>query len=355
MRVQAGAYSAPAVMMTVDKVKGIVVIVWKDEDMPRDELGTVADIVVDPTAVTKRTIAGRTLHAFIAGGMRDIRIRYGKEIGIPLGADPSICMDFVNNNPQMVEDLFNKIMEVRKAITPDSYRAIMEPDYAEYVKQRELYRVKQEKKGSFSILGTVKQPRIYSVMEVEVLDFLINGLNIELQPDNEIPIYTVAKIIRDRFCPQYGHLTFRMEGREYTTSRPAMIGSLYQILLDKTGFENAAVASGKTQHFGMAAKITNNERRSYPVRQQPTRSMGEAETENEVAVAGPKFTYELLESTNSPYAHKKICEAIIHAKEPTKLTKVIGNSKADDPISRALEHTHHILWCAGHTLNRDKL
>jgi hypothetical protein len=342
--------------MLADKVKGIAVIVWPDEDMPVDALGNRADVIVDPTAVTKRTIAGRTLHSFIAGAMRDIRVREGIALGLPMGTSPEICMQWVENNPKPTKDLFDRIMNVRKELTPDAYRAVMEDGYAKKVYEREMERTKNQRKMKISFLNTpMPAPRIYSVMEVEVLDFLINGMNIETPPDNEIPLYTVAKKIKELFPPQYGPVKYRVNGREFTSERPVMIGSLYQLLLDKTGLENAAVASGKVSHFGIPAKLTHSERRAMPVRQQPTRSQGEAEVHNEIAAAGSKFTYELLEASNSPHAHRNICQSIFDADEPTKLKKVVGARTANDPISRPLEVVRHILECGGHTLVRDDL
>lgn len=154
--------------------------------------------------------------------------------------------------------------------------------------------------------------------------------------------------LRSKYPVPKGKVTYIGEsGVPCTTHSDILIGSMYIILLEKTGSDWAAVSSAKRQHFGLLAKLTNADKYSLPWREQPVRFLGESEVRLLAAVIGPQITADLLEIPNSPAASKAIVKAILKAHKPTDIDHVINRKDVPRGISRSVMFVKHILACAG--------
>lgn len=145
-----------------------------------------------------------------------------------------------------------------------------------------------------------------------------------------------------------GPVTYRgRSGNIVTTVANILIGSMYVVLLEKTGSDWAAVSSAKRQHFGLLAKLTNADKYSLPWREQPTRLLAEAEVRLLTAIVGSDITADLLEIPNSPTASKAIVRALLEANKPTSIKQVLDRKKVPRGGSRSIGFVKHMLECAG--------
>lgn len=175
-----------------------------------------------------------------------------------------------------------------------------------------------------------------------------HGVSLWVPPDSPNLGDAVIRELRDVLPIPIGPVTYRgRSGKLRTTKADVLIGSMYIILLEKTGEDWAAVASARRQHYGILARLTNRDKYSRPGREQPVRILGEAEVRLLAAYAGPLITADLLEYPNSPGIQKEISRQFLTAEKPTALTTLIDRRKYRRGSSRALLFVKHIVECGG--------
>jgi hypothetical protein len=119
------------------------------------------------------------------------------------------------------------------------------------------------------------------------------------------------------------------------------------IELEKTGEDWSGVASVKTNHFGVPAKLNNYDKQTAPGRQAPVRALGESETRSYISTVGPEATMEMLDQSNNHAAHRNAVENILKAPKPTNIQKVVDRKKVPFGGSRPVSLVHHVLNCRG--------
>lgn len=182
-----------------------------------------------------------------------------------------------------------------------------------------------------------------------VASVLRDGIYLYIPPDNPVNNLEMAKQLqRSEFCPHYGPVTYTDNaGRRVTTNGPVLIGSMYMILLEKTGEDWSSVASVKTQHFGVPAKLNNYDKQTSPGRQAPVRGLGESETRSFISTVGPEGTMELLDQSNNPETHREVTRSILKADHPSNIEHVVDRRKVPFGGSRPVGFVNHLLACRG--------
>lgn len=174
------------------------------------------------------------------------------------------------------------------------------------------------------------------------------GVEVWVPSDSPNAGDAVIRELRDELPIPIGPVTYRgRSGKMRTTKADVLIGSLYIILLEKTGEDWAAVGSARRQHYGILARLTNRDKYSMPGREQPVRILGEAEVRLFSAYVGPLITADLIEYPNNPAVQKEIARAFASADKPTALTTVINRRKFRRGGSRGLLFVKHIVECGG--------
>lgn len=154
--------------------------------------------------------------------------------------------------------------------------------------------------------------------------------------------------LREYFPVPFGPVTYTTkEGTVVTTVDAALIGSLYIVLLEKIGDDWGGVASAKRQHFGILAKLTQLDRNSKPWRENPTRILGEAEIRLLVATIGPQATADLLEAQNSPSAQRLIARTILTSVKPTDIQITWDKTKVKRGLARSTLYVNHVMAVSG--------
>lgn len=281
----------------------MIVEIMKEEDMPVDESGNRAEVIMDADSTIKRMNLGRMFEQYINAASRATALKVGKLLGKRSEAE--------------IEEAWDYLMGYYKICSPRMYEALI----ASGGESRKLEHLE---------------------------DVVKDGIYLWLPTDTPVEYPDVVRALSKYYPAVNKPVKFRgQSGRGVTTVSPVIIGSLYVVLLEKMGSSWAAVSSSKLQHFGIPAKLTNADRFSTPVRNQPVRITGESEVRLFSATAGGEATAELLDQSNNPAAHNNILENIFTAAKPTAIEQVINRKKVPRGDGRPIVYVNHILECAG--------
>lgn len=280
-----------------------------------DQNGNRADVVIYGGSTIKRMNTGRLYEQFINAASRDLTQRLRKEFGLDPHLTPTNQhVQQLRGHPK-IEWAFNKLMEYYAIVSPIQYDLLKDdPD-----------------------------------RDRHVLSVLADRVRLYIPPDNPVDNLEMANALKDsEFCPHYGPVTYVNDGGEaITTENPILIGSLYMIMLEKTGEDWSSVASVKTNHFGVASKLNNFDKNTSPGRQQSVRALGESETRAGITTVGPEATMEILDQSTNPDTHRAVVKAILMAPQPTNIQKVVDRKKIPFGGSRPVSLVEHLLGCRG--------
>lgn len=265
--------------------------------MPVDDYGNRAEVIMDGDSAIKRMNLGRLYEQYINAASRDVskRVVEMKEAGQPTQA------------------IWDYLVGYYRTVSPWMAELIEGPHYS-------------------------------STRESHIDKVVKDGVYLWLPTNNPAESVDIVKGIRDHYAPHFTHVTYAGGVR---TAQPVLIGSLYVILLEKTGGDWSGVASSKLQHFGIPARVSNADKYSTPGRNNPVRILGEAEIRLFNAAVGSDMSVDLLDQSNSPATHKAIVNAILAADKPTNVEEIIDRAKVPLGNSRSLLFVKHILECAG--------
>lgn len=290
--------------------------------MPIDANGNRADLIMDGDSTVKRMNVARMYEQYINASARDltetIRKTFGYDKTLP-GGIQTRQLSSDNSKQKLYEKTFKSLKRFYEIISPMMSETIteLEKENSDYFKSH-----------------------VNAVLE--------DGIYIWLPTNNPVNPIHIVKGLQKEFPIYIGPVTYRgRSGNIVTTASPILIGSLYIMLLEKTGAEWSAVSSAKLQHFGIPAKLTNADKYSSPARGNPVRILGESEVRLFCSTVGGDATAEILDQSNNPAAHKAIVSNILRAETPTNIQSVINRLEIPRGKSRALVYMKHILQCAG--------
>jgi hypothetical protein len=154
--------------------------------------------------------------------------------------------------------------------------------------------------------------------------------------------------VKQEFMPHKGKLTYRgNSGKIRRTKEDILVGSLYIMLLEKTGNDWTAVSSGKLQNFGVLSQITNQDKNAAPTRQQAIRAWGETEVRIATAYLGPKITAEIIDRNNNILSHRDAVRSVLTAPTPSNIDVLVDRIKIPLGRARPLELIKHLAFCNG--------
>jgi len=296
--------------------KGVVCGVMKWEDMPFDQWGNRADVVIFGGSTMRRSNYGRLYEQGLGAAARDLVQRLRVEKGMDRHDTPTEQqLKTALADKAWVDYAFNELIEFYEIVAPSMPPILLEnPDPYQHV-----YHVLRDQYYLFTPVTDQ-----VSLMEA------------------------VNKIINSRFCPNMGPVTYRgPNGNMVTTKDNVLSGYLYIMLLEKIGEDWSSVSSVKTQPFGLPSKLNNADRASTPGRETAIRSCGESETRSYNSVVGPEATNELIDQTNNPMAHIAVVNSILTAEMPTNIERAVDRVAIPFGNSRPVALLKHLLECRG--------
>ena len=180
-----------------------------------------------------------------------------------------------------------------------------------------------------------------------------DGIYLYAAPHNPTQGIGQVRDIHQHYPPPISPVTYRgQNGVMCRTKLPVIIGSMYFLLLEKTGHDWAASPSPKRQHFGCISVLTAGDRNSSPGREQATRVLGESEVRAFNAFVGAHVTADLMDTANNPAVHKSIVKTIYRAEVPTDIPEVLDRSQFPIGQGRSLQLAKHIAECSGYRYKR---
>ena len=296
--------------------KGVVCEVKPWQDMPIDQWGNRADVIIFGGSTMRRSNYGRLYEHGLGAAARDLVQRLRVEKGMDRHETPTEAqLKAALSDKAWLDYAFNELIEFYEIVAPSMPPILLDnPDPYQHV-----YHTLRDQYYLFTPVTDQ-----VSLMEA------------------------VNKIMNSRFCPNYGPVTYRDQaGKMVTTKDNVLSGDLYIMLLEKIGEDWSSVASVKTQPFGLPSKLNNSDRASTPGRETAIRSCGESETRSYNSVVGAVPTNELIDQTNNPMAHIAVVNAILTAAQPTNIERAVDRNVIPFGNSRPVALLNHLLECRG--------
>lgn len=283
--------------------KGVICSVWKTEDMPVDQNGVRAECIMDGDSTIKRMNIGRLYEQYINATSEMVTNRVREWM--------------VNPTDENIAAAWTYVLRYYEIVSPIQFQLITGPNY-------------------------VQTPRAH-------LEYLVKkGIYLYIPPNNPVDNPTMIQTLRSEYPIHIGPVTYRgRSGNVVTTTENILIGSLYVMLLEKTGEDFSGTSVARLQHFGIPARMTKGDKYSMPGRGNPVRITGEAENRSLAACIGGDYTAELMEMSNSPGTTKAILTNLVRSEKPTAIKEIVDRKKVSALNSRSKAFVDHTLQCAG--------
>lgn len=298
--------------------KGVICHIAEPHEMPVDAAGNRADIVMDPNSTVSRMNLGRLYEHLFNAFSRDLHKELCARFGTEPKLSPMIYKSVLDSAPEeVVQSAYSRLLRYYQLLSP-----YMHAWYAQ---------------------GLVEEtPR-------EILTHVLTHGIYLYMPTNNPPEYAqVASILRKEFPLTKTPVRYTgYSGNSVVTKKPVLIGSMYIILLEKTGDDWSAISSGRFQNFGVLAQQTRADKNSTPTRHQAVRGYGEAETRIVASYCGPEVVAEQMDRNNNPTTHAEITRNLFLAEHPTNVEDLVDRRVHPFGRSKPLQLVKHLLMCAG--------
>jgi hypothetical protein len=295
--------------------------------MPVDAAGNRADMIMGSDSSIDRMNPGRNFEQFGNAAARDFVCDLKKRYGLPTKDANRIFAA----SADVVDSIFGELYGFYSTLS--SY---MRDHMATYTTDE-------------------KREHIYCVFSEGIPGVREDGLTLYMPQENDIEIVDAIAKIYDNYPVVYGPVTYKgFSGEKVVTKEPVMIGSLYIIMLEKTGDDWSACDSGLRQQFGVISLLPPNMRHCLPYRGQSVRTIGEAESRTYVSYGGPEITADLLDRSGNVDSHMSICNNILAADKPTNIDKVIDRREYVLGNNRSLQIVKHLAYVGGWRMRFDR-
>ena len=284
--------------------KGVIskIMVRPDDEMPVDEDGNRADIILDPASTVSRLNIGRLYERYFGAASRKAK---------------QLLIKRINN--RSIEE-----------ITDDEVKQIFKENVLDFLKHFETdqYRIFKEAFDSNSI----KEMR-EAIEEIVKEEFYIYYHNEVEKKAWEI----VLELENSKFKPPYGPVEYMENGKKYRTKDSVMIAPMHFILLNKIADDAMATASAKVNQFGLPIGVSKFDKYRLPWRNSPVRFLGEAETRVFASYGGRELLAELRDRAASIDTHSKLYSNILASDKPSNIDEVVDRNEQKFGSDKALE------------------
>lgn len=305
--------------------KAVICHLAEPHEMPVDEHGNRADIITDDISTLNRMNPARGFEQYFNCASRDVLKRLSTLLGVPREERyPKVQLTKIaETRPELFNEAMEYLLGYYKLTTPWQEQWIRELDT----------------EGRIHHLSCILKDFIY--------------LHIPTNSPHE-----AAQIVMDleqHYRPVYGPVTYiGFSGNRVVTKKPVRVGPVYYMLLEKTGNDWSSVSSARVHHFGFLAPVSRGDKFSEPIRNQPVRANGEAETRIIVSTAGPRALAEVMDRNGSPRSHQAVVESILDADKPTNLPLAVDRNVIPLGGSKPLQLLEHVAFCSGFTFTYRK-
>lgn len=299
--------------------KGVICQIEKPENMPVDEAGNRADIIMDGSSIVNRMNLGRLYEHYINGAIRDITRRIKEKLNINTKIYTKALKEVRNiymTNPALILEVHNYAMSF--------YKITSKIQYEEYTKLTE---------------GQILE---------HIAGIVSEGMVLFYPTDNDYESPEIIANIEREFKPVYGPVSYvGNSGKRIITKKKIRIAPIYCMLLEKIADNYSSVSSGRLQHFGVLSPITRAEKHTKPWHNSPVRAIGEPEAGIIAGYAGREAIAELMDRNNNPMTHRYIVRKILESEKPTNISNIVDRNLIPLGGSKPLQLLNHISICSG--------
>lgn len=299
--------------------KGVICQVEEPENMPVDEAGNRADIIIDAGSVNHRTNIGRAYEQYIGASARDLSNEIRQKLNITkISYDEAIShvTFFQETNPNLVDQIFNRLLRFFSIVSP----------------RQELFTRKLGINDRIELLATIVSDIIYIFFPI----------------DNEPEMEDIVLQLEKEFQSTYGPVTYiGGSGQRVTTKMPLRIGPVYTLLLEKIADDGSCIAHGKLQSMGILSTLTRMEKNAKPWRDSAVKVFGETELRICAGYAGKEAAAEIIDRNNCPVVNAVIVREILKADKPTAIDCAVDRSIVQIGNSKVIQLVNHIATCTG--------
>lgn len=284
--------------------KGVIVDVWKDEDMPTDTVtGVRSDIIQDPKSVAARMIPSWSYEQYFGAMSRKC-----KDLVIASLGGVKAVNEYTD---QQIQEAFKIILGLLELIGTEQYEAY--------------------NKCSIADMRNIIDEAIHKEV------YILYRVSSKKKP------YQIVMDSKDTiYKPDLNSVRFKIGDREYVTKSPVMIAPSYTLLLSKTADKFSSTSSSKLNHYSIPISISAANRNFLPYRDSPTRILSETEQRLITSYVGREAIAEIKDRANSVGTHKSIYKSILEADKPTNIDNLIDRKVQPYGGDAALEFINNI-------------
>ena len=296
--------------------KGVICHIAEPHEMPVDSAGNRADLIMDPNARFARQNLGGLYELYLNASKRDLLVEIMSLLNIKSDHGP-VNPEYLRTHPNM-DVVKTKLLRWYEVVVPHVHGWFINGDYTK-------------------------------PFEHHVKEIIEEGvIRIHYPPDNQVYGPDMIATLEREFPTVYGPVSYvGNSGIRRTTKNPVRIGSMYIIILEKTGDDWTAVSSGKFQNFGVLAPITSRDKYTSPTRNQAIRAFGDAEVRILLSTIGPLATAEILDRNNNIPTHRSIVRSVLMAEKPTNIEVAVDRNEIPLGNARPLQLVKHLALCGG--------
>lgn len=301
---------------TLDGGKGVLTSIRKEEEMPITEYGLRADAIFYGEATVNRMIPVRTYEQVINGVKQYFEIMFKDRHGLPRDVSKKELDLFFKQDKsnQAYNQILNEVLQYTSIVSPRQYQFLLSlsPD--------KMYRY--------------------------IIDGLADGF-IDYLPSEDRNLPEIISQLRDLYPGVKDHVYWKdSKGRDVKSVDKFIIGSMYVVLLEKTGNDWTSVSTSKLQQNGVISYVQQKDRHQTPTKQQSVR-FGESEFRIINSDISPVFAAELLDRSGNTNVRKNIVQQILQAENPSDIPNLVDRETYPLGYSQALQILNHLLQCKG--------
>ncbi|UKZ10910.1 RNA polymerase beta subunit [Vibrio phage C-ZP2022] len=156
------------------------------------------------------------------------------------------------------------------------------------------------------------------------------------------------------YCPPIKTpVTFRnLDGNMVTTEVPVLIGSASWWILDKSSTKPMAVSVARRQIHGLPSTLNKSTKISSPTNKQPSRAYAESEIRGITAAVHGKYVMDVVDLSVNPEALDMMLRAQWKSDTPMGEYNMVDRSQVGYGEGRSVSIPRHILECLGPTITR---
>lgn len=270
--------------------KGIFVELRNDDEMPVDQYGRRADIMLSDDGTVSRNNIPRLQEQYTNSGANEIIHMICQDTGLVPGQSLDSCIRVLRTmSDAVIYKHWKNLLQFYEITYPPTRIAA------------------QQSNDPIAYLATI----------------VSHGLKLFYPTDNDVDPVAMGRLIEEHISPLYMPVSFYRNGKKIITKFPIRIAQMYIMFLEKIANTWSSVSTSKTHHHGLPAQVSHIDKHMHPGKPSPVR-FGESEMRIMVAYCGAEAGAELLDRSANPKTQGIVVRGLLEAEKPTKVKNLVN-------------------------------